>query len=342
VFSRVDSLPDYFTFKLDKQDIMNPQFNKLVAIGTVLVAYLLSGCAGGTSDKTKNKDSTKITAQQSTAAVDTIAKLKSMGLDPVKQRTIVGAGQSYPITTATATFLYLEMGDNSKLIIDPSLPQCTITIYQGVFGANTQIIADGKNGNNVGPNLQDPWVTLHGWWQADSNTAGSQGVPGLTGEAGGSGQNISVSIGFNSVEALAIHANGGHGGNGSNGGTGQYAGRKHGLGGHEARGGQGGGGGGGGAGGNGGSVVLQYWFNNNVNPDPTTQQLFTTDAAPGGGGTGGYGGAGGASNQGGAGPIGPNGARGADGKRGTAPNPQLITKPATIFALRPLAVTKAP
>jgi hypothetical protein len=203
--------------------------------------------------------------------------------------TKIPAGQTFIISGPSILFPLLEMEDNSKLVVAYNLTESDITIWDGKFGKNCEIIADGVLGKNSGDNPANPWAT--GWWQAPPKTYGVQGFKGLRGETGSPGRKLTVHIGISAVKTLLIHSNGGNGGNGGIGGNGQLGGNSDGLGTHCGDGGKGGNGGDAGSGGDANTVQAYIWLNGSL-PLPDVLQYVVlganggTPGIPGGPGQG--------------------------------------------------------
>lgn len=199
-------------------------------------------------------------------------------------KTKIPAGQTLIVSFSSISFPRLEMGDNSKLVLDSRLSESDITIWDGLFGKNCEIIADGMKGTSAGDNPADPWLT--GWWQAPETGNGATGVRGIDGTGGSPAKKLIVYIGLTSIETLSIHANGGNGGNGGKGGNGQLGGNSGKILSHCGYGGRGGDGGNGGRGGNAANVDVKVWSNGSISL-PNTMQYIGVLALRGNSGIGG-------------------------------------------------------
>ncbi|PZF72564.1 hypothetical protein [Taibaiella soli] len=236
--------------------------------------------------------------------------------------TQISADQTLVVPGTSVFFPSLEMGPRSKLLIPSHFTSCNIIIGKGSFDADTEIVADGDNGQD-GIKPKDSWDST-GWWQADGGQPGLKGVAGTSGTPGGPAvQNVKIQIGLTKLIRLNIHANGGNGGKGGNGGMGQIGGNKSGMFGSNGAGGAGGDAGSGSNGGRGGNVLVEVWAaDSTLDLDAILQYLSVNASGGSAGKKGGPGSGREAGNN--SGPHGGPGREGNDGLAGQDVPTQLI------------------
>lgn len=277
----------------------------------------------------------KAPASDSAAPSDTIKKLKIPGNLITKKllksypALIVPANGSKTLTGPTENYSVIIMGQNSKIIIDPSLPFCQITAGASFIEDDCQLISTAAQGAK-GKDARDYY---------DDNGYGVDGLMGRIGEpgaVGSPGNSLKINIDLNKLGTLEIISKGGKGGNGGNGGRGQRGGNGRRVFNSGGNGGGGGTGGPGGSGGPGGQIELEYWFNDT--PTNVGGRIPPTSVGGDGGDGGDGGAAGGGGNaingfghRSGGNPGVPNpgakGAKGSPGPQGPLPISRLIKSP---------------
>ncbi|MBB3048838.1 hypothetical protein FHR99_003112 [Litorivivens lipolytica] len=218
------------------------------------------------------------------AAVASLLAAPLIAAPAIAQQKTVAAGETWLITSEQKVTLdQLTIGDGARIEFADNVENWALSVKRARIGRD--VVIDGRGASG------EPGAPGEGFTEpARVCDDGKNGLAGGQGGMGGSGVNLSLSLGIAEIGSLTVATDGGAGGAGGVGGAGQHGGDIN-----KCRGGAGGDGGAGGTGGPGGAAGDLTLVYRPLGSLDTTDILraMKLSSAGGEGGKGGSGGVGG-------------------------------------------------